>query len=150
MACLGLLPQVGEMCERVLMPPAVVAELAVDVPGLGCVIAVDWPFIDIVEPAAAAVARLGLTHHGRGEAAAIALAVERGVQILLVDDRGARLAATSCGLTPLGTLGLLVQAKHQGRIEAVSPLIDRLVKDIGFRISPAVRREVLRIAREQA
>jgi predicted nucleic acid-binding protein len=147
-ACLGLMAQLGKMFDQVLMPAAVATELAVEVPGVGSVNPSDWPFIVIAEPEAGAVGRLGLLHLGRGEAEAIALAVDRRIEVLLADDWGARQAASSCGLTPLGVLGLLVRAKQQGHVGAVAPSIDRLVRDISFRISPAVRQEVLRMAGE--
>lgn len=62
---------------------------------------------------------------GRGERAAIALALEIGAG-LLTDDREARIQAELLGLRVAGTLGVLVRSKRAGRLPAVAPLIEQL------------------------
>jgi uncharacterized protein len=81
-----------------------------------------------------------------GESEAIVLAVELGVQ-LLVDDRAARRAAGSLGISHTGTLGLLVRAKDLGVIQQVRPLVDDLL-DAGAHFGPGVIRTVLSMAGE--
>jgi len=43
--------------------------------------------------------------------------------------------ATSYGLNVTGLLGVLLQAKKQGLIPAIKPLIDQLIATADFRVS---------------
>lgn len=81
-----------------------------------------------------------------GEAAAIALAVERGTRVLL-DDKKARRLAQQMALDVIGTVGLLLRAKRLALIAEVRPLMDAL-QAVDFRIAPALYAEALRLAGE--
>lgn len=48
-----------------------------------------------------------------GEAEAIAIALERGLKYILMDDGDGRAAAWRAGLVPMGTLGLLEKADEK-------------------------------------
>lgn len=62
---------------------------------------------------------------GRGESAVLCLADERrGTAIL--DDRDARRAAKTMGLNVLGTLGVILRARAEGRIESAGVLLKAL------------------------
>lgn len=61
-----------------------------------------------------------------GETAAICVAVERGADLILSDDRPARLTATRLGIEVKGTLGVLVEAKRRGKLEAIAPALAAL------------------------
>ena len=78
-----------------------------------------------------------------GEAEAIALALEVGANILLVDDRDARDLAKKLGLQVMGTLGVIALAKYRGLIQEAKPIIDRLVES-GFWISRRILEQFLR------
>lgn len=54
---------------------------------------------------------------GRGEAAVLAATLERGDEAVLLDERPARQAAVVEGLDPVGSLGVLARAHHEGHIE---------------------------------
>ena len=84
----------------------------------------------------------------RGEAEVIALAQELNADLVIIDERLARLHAKRLGLTLTGTLGVLLQAKQLGHVKAVAPLIDRLRQD-GIRLSDIVVAEVLALADER-
>jgi predicted nucleic acid-binding protein len=56
----------------------------------------------------------------QGEAEAIALAVETDSRIIL-DDSKARSVARNLGLAVIGTIGVLVKAKHLGVVQLVRP-----------------------------
>lgn len=84
----------------------------------------------------------------RGEASAIALAIEHSGCTIILDDRKARVMADALGLKVTGTLGVIVKAKQSGVIPAAKPWIERL-KQAGFRMSEAVERALLREAGEQ-
>ena len=52
--------------------------------------------------------------------------MERGADLLLIDERQGRLTASSMGIPLIGTLGVLVAARERGEIEAVGPLLEAL------------------------
>lgn len=62
-----------------------------------------------------------------GEREAISLAREIHAAAVLIDDRAGRLAAAKCGLTVVGTLGLLEQASVRGWV-ALPEALERLRK----------------------
>jgi predicted nucleic acid-binding protein len=81
-----------------------------------------------------------------GEAAAIALAHELKLKVIL-DDRAGRSAAKKMRRPCLGTIGLLVMAKKRGLVSTVRPLVEDLELH-GFYMTEALKQEVLRIADE--
>jgi uncharacterized protein len=83
-----------------------------------------------------------------GEAEAIALAVELDADLLLMDERRGRIAATRLGCRVVGVLGLVIEAKAAGILPAVRPVVDALTTDAGFRISQALLEKVLASAGE--
>lgn len=83
----------------------------------------------------------------RGEAEAIALALEIEADLLLVDERLARRHAQHVGLTITGTLGLLLKAKEQGLVTEIRPLIQQL-RSKRIRLGENVIQRALQLARE--
>lgn len=83
-----------------------------------------------------------------GEAEAIALALEAGADLLLMDDRRGRAVATRLGQPVVGVLGILVEAKRRGRLSSVKPVVDALVSGSGFRVSARLYARVLEEAGE--
>lgn len=81
-----------------------------------------------------------------GEAEAIALAYEKGWRVIL-DDRHARKVAKGLGVTMLGTVGVLVQAKRQGLIPILKPLIEKLAAN-NFYISDDLKEEAFALVGE--
>ena len=144
---LRLLELLPRLYGRVVVPTAVAEELAEggrrghDVPTPS---ALEW--IDLVPAPAAAILAL-VTDLGEGERAAIALAMSRKSDLLLIDDGLARRHAKLVGLTFTGTLGILLRAKEQRHIGALAPLIERLT-ELGFRLAPETRAAVLKLANE--
>jgi predicted nucleic acid-binding protein len=69
-----------------------------------------------------------------GERTAIALAQAK-VAALLVDDRRARRVARELGLTVLGTVGLLIRARNDGVVPALSKLLNAL-SESGYYLAP--------------
>jgi uncharacterized protein len=78
-----------------------------------------------------------------GEAEAIALAVELSASRLLIDERLGRNVATNYGLKVTGILGILINAKQQGLIPVLRPIVDRLIQQAGFRVSQALYERTL-------
>jgi uncharacterized protein len=88
----------------------------------------------------------GLVH--AGEAECIALAMEHPGSFLLLDDLAARELASSNQLLFTGTLGCLVQARRQGLLPAIRPLLDELRIKARFWISDTLAARVLHDAGE--
>lgn len=104
----------------------------------------DW--LEIIPPSdAALVASLELMVDA-GEAAAIALAVERSCRIIL-DDRKAREVAMRLGVPVTGTVGLLLKAKQSAVIPAVKPLLAELSAN-GFHLGAELLAEALKLSGE--
>lgn len=145
LAAIGHLELLRSLFGSVLVPDAVVAELRaceVGTPGFVDLDPNDWLVArPIVEPAVAAALSMDLD---LGEAQAIALALESGADVVLMDERRGRRLAQRLGLRTLGVLGVLVKAKRERRIEHVKPLLEALVSQAGFWIGNDLYARVLR------
>ncbi|MHB1655775.1 MAG: DUF3368 domain-containing protein [Burkholderiales bacterium] len=71
-----------------------------------------------------------------GEASAIAMAIGCGCGVLM-DDKAGRRMATHLGIPVIGTIGVLVLARHKGLIPLVKPLLVNLVTS-GYFLSEAI------------
>jgi predicted nucleic acid-binding protein len=121
-----------------MIPEAVRQELGTEIPA--------WLQVEEVRESAH-VHRL-ISDLGKGEAEAIALALEKQPCTLIFDDKKARRIAGSLQLKLTGTLGVLVRAKELRLIESVRQLIQEL-EDRNFRFGAALKDEVLKLAGEQ-
>jgi len=65
---------------------------------------------------------------GRGEREAIALALETRADLVVLDDQQGRRVAREKGLSVAGTVGILIEAREQGRIPSVRRELDRLIE----------------------
>lgn len=83
-----------------------------------------------------------------GEAEALALAVEVQADQVLIDERRGRLIAARLNIRYTGILGLLIEAKSQGLITAVKPLLDALIIQAGFWVAESLYDSVLRLVDE--
>lgn len=140
--CLISLERIGQLSlltalfEPLVVPPKVREESS---------LALDWLQVQApIDTALVAALRLAV---GEGEAEAIALAVERRC-LLILDDKKARRWAKRMGLRVIGTVGILLQAKGQGLIEAIKPLLEAL-KAADFHLSPELEEEALHLAGER-
>jgi len=85
-----------------------------------------------------------------GESEAIALAVELQADWLLIDEELRRTAAKDYGLRLVGVLGILIEAKTQGLIPQVKPILDDLIVKAEFWVSQSLYLRVLQVAGEKA
>ncbi len=76
-----------------------------------------------------------------GELEGIALAQEMNAAALLIDDRAGRIAALRCGLTVIGTLGLLERAAANKLLDL--PEIVMLLRRTNARLDPELIRAAL-------
>lgn len=83
----------------------------------------------------------------KGEASAIALAIESGDCLLIIDDLKGRKYAQQLGLTITGTIGIIVNAKLSGLIPSVKPILAK-IKTTNFRISDLLEIQILNQAGE--
>lgn len=83
-----------------------------------------------------------------GEAEAIVLAIELNAALLIIDERPGRAIAKQNSIPIIGVLGVFLEAKHQGFIVAVKPLVDRLINELAFRVSSQLYETVLQSASE--
>ena len=83
-----------------------------------------------------------------GEAEAIVLAKENNIRDILIDEYKGRKIAFTEGLFPIGTVGVLIQAKKKGFINALKPELDKLVVN-HRRISKELYTKALNLAGEK-
>lgn len=82
-----------------------------------------------------------------GEAAVFDLAKERGTRLILLDDLEARRYAKHLGLPTKDTVGVLLDAKKSGLIDAIKPLLNKLLEN-GVHLGASLVNEALREAGE--
>lgn len=116
-------------------------KLGYDVPDL-----TTYSWLDIREPAVPLPPHIGRSL-GTGERAVIALGLERPEHVILLDDAAARKAAAASGLAVWGTLRILLEAKSQGIVSSIAPLVDSL-RHAGMWMSDDIRERIVRLAGE--
>ena len=82
-----------------------------------------------------------------GEAAALTLVQMLQARLLLVDEQKARKVATRAKIQIVGTLGLLLRAKQEGRITAIRPITDQFLRRKRY-YTPTLIAQVLQAAGE--
>ncbi|HBL13266.1 MAG TPA: DUF3368 domain-containing protein [Cyanobacteria bacterium UBA11162] len=133
--------------SEILIPHAVLDELKVNEerPGSQAIrqaISLGW--VKTQELGNEPLAQLLKQTLDRGEAEAIALAIELKADWTLLDEREGRKVAKSLGLKVTGILGVLLRAKQVGELESLQPVLDELINKAGFRIAPQLLTQVLR------
>jgi hypothetical protein len=131
--------------DTVIIPVSVRDEVM----GAVAKITVELPPFIRVEPVTAElpVRFLKMNLHA-GESEAIALALERGIQGIILDDKQAREIADELGLKVIGTLGLLILAKRKGLLSEVRPIMAQIIERVNFRIAPSVLNRALSLIDE--
>ncbi len=148
LAKIGQLSWLPDLFGEVLVPEAVYTEIVVagaGRSGAAEIQAASWIRMETV--ADRTKVNYLLTQLDIGEAEAIVLAQEKQADWLLVDENKARTIAQRLGLQMIGTVGLLLLAKQQGKIPAVRPLLDAL-RSHQFRLSQKVYELVLKQTNE--
>lgn len=84
----------------------------------------------------------------KGESSAIALALELNADWLIIDEQLGRQIAIEHKLKITGILGILIEAKRQGFIPLVKPILDDLINIAKFWVNPSLYNRVLSIVRE--
>ena len=132
---IGRLGLLRELFSNVLVPKAVAEEYSEPLPS--------W--IEVLEVKDKHLVQVVLEYLHRGEAEAIALAVELQGAVIALDDKKARITARRLGLKVIGTLGILILAKKRGLISDLREEIEKLIHT-SFRLSQEVIQEALKKA----
>lgn len=132
---IGQLELLPALFEPIMAPPRVQEEVGSSI-----------AWLTVQDPQNTALVKVLSELIDDGEAEAIALALERKTTLVL-DDRKARHVARRLGISIIGTVGILVRAKKQGILPAIRPHLEAL-KSAGFRVSPELEQEALRLANE--
>lgn len=144
---LGLLHLLPALVSQVILPPAVVVELAAGRSrGINLPDPANLQWVAVRQPISAPALPLAVGL-GPGEREVLALALESSDAIVVLDDQLARQTAGMLGLRLTGTLGILLDAKKRGLINAVAPMLDQL-QNLRFRLAPQTRAAVLKLAGE--
>ena len=83
----------------------------------------------------------------KGEASAIAFAIEQEDCLLIIDDLKGRKYAEQLGIKITGTLGLIIDAKLSGHITSVKPMLDK-IKKTDFRLTEDLEKRTLEKSKE--
>ena len=83
----------------------------------------------------------------RGEAEAIALALERNADLLIIDERLGRRHASRLSLTLTGSIGILLKAKQVGYLPMIQPLLAQIEQG-GIHLSQTLIKQALQQAGE--
>ena len=121
---------------QVMIPWAVQKEVVIEgkgQPGAQEVQSSDW--IKVQEIKDRSFVQLLEVELDRGESEVIALAHEVNADLVLLDEKDARLRAKRVGLKILGTIGVLIWAKKRGYISSLQEQLNALRDDAKFRIS---------------
>ena len=83
----------------------------------------------------------------KGEASALALAMETPESTIVLDDFKARKVAEKLGLDITGTIGVIIKARLKGIIPSIKPYLEKISKT-DFRLSLDLEQQALREAGE--
>lgn len=145
---IGHLKLLQRLYGSILIPSAVQQEIAgaPRLPGAAAVQSEEWITSRSLIRSKFASALLG--ELDSGEAKAIALAVETDAELLLIDEQAGRRAARRLEVAHVGTLGVLLEAKHATYVSEIRPLMDALRSEAGFWLSDSLYDRMLELAGE--
>ena len=138
----GHLDLITALATDILLPDAVVAEV-LDGPATDPArqaVEEGWGTRVAASSVPVVVLEWGL---GAGETAVLAVALARSGCTAILDDEESRRCARTLGIPVMGTLGVVVRAKHQGQITSAAVVIQAL-RMAGFYIDEALVTTVLR------
>lgn len=137
-SCLILLEKIGELdlLHKVFGDILVTQEVA-DEYGLNLP---DW--ISVQNPTNKTYQKILVSSVDKGEASAIALAVELDNCLLIIDDLKGRNLADALGIKITGTFGVIIEAKLSGKINSVKPLLAK-IKQTDFHFSEELEKKIL-------
>jgi predicted nucleic acid-binding protein len=152
LAGIGRLALLKEIYEKIVIPAAVWAEVVEQGRGRSGAMEVEVArqagWIEVLSPTNEPLVHLLKRDLDGGEAEAIALAIERQADLLLLDESDARKVAERYNLPKTGVIGLLIRAKRESRIASLQTELDTLRSRAGFWIAEELYQQVLRVVGE--
>jgi predicted nucleic acid-binding protein len=149
LAIIGRLNLLKTIWGKIYVPEAVWKEVVIDGEDkeeMAEIKKSDWIIVEKVKDRNLAL--LLLQNLDKGEAEAIALAVEKKADIILLDETDAREAADIYKLGKTGVLGILLLAKLKEEIPNLKPEIEKLKIMANFRLKDSLVQRVLKEAGE--
>jgi predicted nucleic acid-binding protein len=144
LARIGRLDLFPQLYDKLVVPEAVWREVVVEGVGQSGAKEIEAASWIQVRPAANRELVQALRQElDAGEAEAIALALQVGAELLLIDEHLGREIALYMGVRCIGLIGVLVEAKRKGLISGVRPLMDALRDVAGFWVDKVLYRRVL-------
>lgn len=137
-SCLILLDKIGElnllnkMFGVVTITQEIANEYKKDLP--------DW--VKIENPINKTYQKILEASLDKGEASAIAFAIEQSDCLLIIDDNKGRKYAEQLGIKITGTLGVMISAKLTGHVKSVKPLLEK-IRNTDFRLTPELEKKTL-------
>jgi hypothetical protein len=135
LAAVKRLDLLQQLFGSVVIPPAVHAELSMSSFNVSSAIE-SSAWIEVKQPDDEKLLQNLLSLLDKGESEAIVLAKELHADFLVIDERRGRQEAKRHQIPIIGLLGVIAKARRAGLIEQVKPLVDRIIHDVGFRVSP--------------
>lgn len=136
----------GQLFDQVIIPRKVHEELGKRPEQTELVSQLDW--IEVRGISNSDVYNKLLDILDAGESESIALALELNADLLIIDEKRGRKIAKDYRIPITGLLGIIVEAKEVGYINSVKPLLDQLIYDIGFRVSPKLYLKIMELVGE--
>lgn len=151
LSAIGYLELLKDQFGEVFIPQSVLAELKVETDFRGTsaiqqALSQGWLISKEIQNEPLAKSLLLELH--KGEAEALTLAMDLGLDMIVMDERIGRERAKALGLKTVGILGVLLSAKKHGKIDSVGDAMKSLRKEIGFFISVSLYQDILRQAGE--
>ena len=142
-SCVITLSNIGELdllrllYKKIVTTPEIAAEFGESLP--------DW--VEVISVSDKAKLELLEIQVDKGEASAIALALESENSFLILDDYKARKLAHTLKLDHTGTIGVIIAAKQKDIINSIKPILKK-IKETNFRISADLELHALIQAKE--
>jgi len=144
---IGCVDILHELFDCIVVPPTVLEELSHPTAPAPVHTFLSSPpsWLEVRSVSGTAADRLGRLHPGERDA--IFLAEELMADMVILDDRAARQAATSLGFRVTGLIGILGEGATRQMIDL--PTMVARLRQTSFRVSPAILRDLLERARSE-
>ena len=133
----GQLDLLFQLFKNIVTTPEIAEEFGEKLP--------DW--VEIIAVKDVQKQNLFETQIDRGEASAMALALDTENPLLIIDDYKARKLAHTLHISYTGTIGIIILAKQKGIIDSIKPIFAK-IKETNFRISAELELQALIQAEE--
>ncbi len=147
LAIIDQLSLLRQQFEEIWIPSAVLEEMRVeeDLPGSQAVRdAMEAGWLRVEEVKDRSLVQVLQRDLDKGEAEAVALALQMKAEWTLLDEREGRRVAKSLGLKVTGVLGILLRAWREGELPSLRRAMEELREKAGFRIGAELFADLVR------